>query len=108
MSNPTNMDDKKNEIDHINNVHDHTNSSINDAEKQPHLLLRTEGDNQTILSALWTYRKTALICMMAAFSASLDGYQGGFFFANTTTISPIFECSCPSRHSSIDFEQQVT
>jgi hypothetical protein len=33
-------------------------------------------DTMTVRQAAWAYRKVGLFCLLAAFSASLDGYQG--------------------------------
>lgn len=37
--------------------------------------MRSELDDLPILKALWLYKRIAVLCMMAAFSAALEGYR---------------------------------
>lgn len=68
--------DYKAELDHVEDVTRADATQATPADVQDPPALRSKIDNLAIYQALKTYRWTAVICMAAAFSASLDGYQG--------------------------------
>lgn len=67
--------DYKAEVDHVEDANNTTRDAAAIIHESPPAL-RSKIDNLAVFTALKTYRFTALICMAAAFSASLDGYQG--------------------------------
>lgn len=45
--------------------------------KDQHVVLRSEADNIRPWRAMLLYKRVVAVLMLAAFSASLDGYQSG-------------------------------
>ena len=43
-----------------------------------HVPLKSAADTLTVRQSLFSHKRAAVICMIAAFSASCDGYQGHF------------------------------
>lgn len=67
---------------HVEAVHDANQSTSIDNVKamaaDGAVQMRSELDDLPILKALWLYKRIAFICMMAAFSAALEGYRTCF------------------------------
>lgn len=70
----TRLDDKHNDITHVDS--DHLVGQIDAAlEKGQPVLMRSSLDNVSVWQAAKIYKRITAICMLAAFSASLDGYR---------------------------------
>lgn len=66
----------KPEISHVDNVYDdHDHDELKQTYEAPPQM-KSSMDDLTTWQALKTYKRVSVICMLAAFSASLDGYQG--------------------------------
>jgi hypothetical protein len=68
--------DMKPEISHVDNVYDENDPKDFDQTHEAPPQLKSGLDDLTTWQAIKTYKRVTVICMLAAFSASLDGYQG--------------------------------
>jgi hypothetical protein len=70
----------KAEIEHVADQHRDT-VDLDDVHKprdEAPRVQRQAVDLMSVRQAAWAYRKVGFFCLLAAFSASLDGYQGEF------------------------------
>ena len=69
--------ENKHEIEHVNPPIELVRSITGDVkERDEPAVQRQELDKLTVFQAARRYRKVGLLCLIAAFSAALDGYQG--------------------------------
>lgn len=57
----------------------HSPSIRDDKVRDEVKVQRQAVDKLSVRQAAWQYRRVALFCLIAAFSASLDGYQGRLY-----------------------------
>jgi hypothetical protein len=71
------------EIEHIAYI-----GEKHDIVLEQHAQMKSSLDGLSVWAAVKAYKKTSLICFIAAFSASLDGYQSEFGGAVQCRNSP--------------------
>ena len=72
---PISADDKF-EVAHIPHAPDTTAGDADLAAAKGHIVqMRSELDDMSVFKAVWFYKRIWMVCMLAAFSASLEGYR---------------------------------
>lgn len=72
---PVSADDKF-EVVHMHNAPDPTPGDADLAAAKGQIVqMRSELDDMSVFKAVWYYKKIWMVCMLAAFSASLEGYR---------------------------------